>query len=99
VLAATAGIRRLGSAALDLAYVAAGRFEGFWENHLSPWDIAAGIVLVREAGGYVSEIEGGGDMLATGSTFAANAHLHDPLGKLLRAATAPALPVRDKRAG
>ena len=49
-LAATAGVRRLGSAALDLAYVAAGRYEGFWENHLSPWDIAAGIVLVREAG-------------------------------------------------
>jgi len=99
VLAATAGIRRLGSAALDLAYVAAGRYEAFWENHLSPWDIAAGIVLVREAGGYVSEIDGGADMLTTGSTFAANAALHEPIGRLLRAATAPPTPVRDKRAG
>jgi myo-inositol-1(or 4)-monophosphatase len=98
-LAATAGVRRFGSAALDLAYVAAGRYEGFWEDHLSPWDIAAGIVLVREAGGYVSEIGGGADMLATGSTFAANAHLHEAVGKLLRAATAASLPTRDKRAG
>ncbi len=86
-------------AALDLAYVAAGRYEGFWESRLSPWDIAAGIVLVREAGGYVSEIDGGADMLATGSTFAANAHLHEAVGKLLRTATAANLPVRDKRAG
>ncbi len=98
-LAVTAGVRRFGSAALDLAYVAAGRYDGFWENHLSPWDIAAGIVLVREAGGYVSEIDGGADMLATGSTFAANAHLHEAVGKLLRAAAASTLPIRDKRAG
>jgi myo-inositol-1(or 4)-monophosphatase len=98
-LAATAGVRRLGSAALDLAYVAAGRYEAFWEDHLSPWDIAAGIVLVREAGGYVTEIDGGADMLATGSTFAANAYLHEAIGKLLRAASASAVPVRDKRAG
>jgi myo-inositol-1(or 4)-monophosphatase len=98
-VAASAGVRRSGSAALDLAYVAAGRFEAFWENHLSPWDIGAGIVLVREAGGYVSEIEGGADMLATGSTFAANAHLHEAVGKLLRTAAASTLPVRDKRAG
>ena len=86
-LASVASVRRFGSAALDLAYVAAGRYEGFWENHLSPWDIAAGIVLVREAGGYVSEIGGGHDMLASGSTLAANAQLHGPLGDLLRAAT------------
>ncbi|HZF33309.1 MAG TPA: inositol monophosphatase family protein, partial [Candidatus Angelobacter sp.] len=98
-VAASAGVRRSGSAALDLAYVAAGRYEGFWENHLSPWDIAAGIVLVREAGGYVSEVDGGADMLATGSTFAANAHLHEAVGKLLRTAAAAPLPVRDKRAG
>ena len=96
-LAATAGVRRLGSAALDLAYVAAGRYEGFWENHLSPWDIAAGIVLVREAGGYVTEIDGGADMLATGSTFAANAPSARRVGKLLRTATAGTVPVRDKR--
>jgi len=99
VLAATAGVRRLGSASLDLAYVAAGRYEGFWENHLSPWDIAAGIVLVREAGGYVTEIDGGADMLATGSTFAANAVLHEPIGRLLRAATAAPTPVRGQRVG
>ena len=86
-LASVASVRRFGSAALDLAYVAAGRYEGFWENHLSPWDIAAGIVLVREAGGYVSEIAGGHDMLTSGSTLAANAQLHEPLGDLLRAAT------------
>jgi myo-inositol-1(or 4)-monophosphatase len=84
VLAQTAGLRRLGSASLDLAYVAAGRYEGFWENHLSPWDIAAGIVLVREAGGYISEIDGGAGMLATGSTFAASAQLHAAIGELLR---------------
>ena len=51
----TAGIRRCGSAALDLAWVASGRFDGFWEHGLSPWDIAAGIVLVREAGGFVTD--------------------------------------------
>ncbi|MGH6933234.1 MAG: inositol monophosphatase family protein [Dongiaceae bacterium] len=89
VVAATAGVRRFGSASLDLAYVAAGRYEAFWENHLGPWDIAAGLVLVREAGGYVSEIEGGIDMLESGSTLAANSYLHEPLGRLLRAASKP----------
>jgi len=96
-LAATAGVRRLGSASLDLAYVAAGRFEGFWENHLSPWDIAAGIVLVREAGGYISEIGGGARVLETGSTLAANAHLHEAIGRLLRTASASTSGIRDKR--
>ncbi len=84
VMDATAGIRRFGSAALDLAYVAAGRYEGFWEIGLKPWDIAAGIILVREAGGYVSEIDGGHDMLSSGNVLAANDHLHLPLGSLLR---------------
>src|SRR6202521_4714611 len=82
VMRATAGIRRTGSAALDLAYVAAGRFDGFWEFGLSPWDIAAGILLVREAGGYVSDLAGGHDMLASGDILAANDHLHLPLGSL-----------------
>jgi len=86
VLAVTAGIRRFGSAALDLAYVAAGRVEGYWESDLSPWDIAAGIVLVREAGGFVSEIDGGANMLASGSVLAANDRLFDSFGKLLRGA-------------
>lgn len=84
VVNATSGVRRFGSAALDLAYVAAGRYDGFWETGLSPWDIAAGILLVREAGGYVSEIDGGHKMLESGSVLAANDHLHLPIGKLLR---------------
>ena len=84
VMAHTAGVRRFGSAALDLAYVAAGRFDGFWEQWLSPWDIAAGILLVREAGGFVSEIDGRQEMLRTGSVLAANQHLHAALGKLVR---------------
>jgi myo-inositol-1(or 4)-monophosphatase len=90
-----AGIRRFGSAALDLAYLAAGRFDGFWEFGLSPWDIAAGILLVREAGGYVSELRGGRDVLATGDILASNDPLHKPLGDLLRRAIAEgALPAR-----
>jgi len=86
VMDETAGVRRMGSAALDLAYVAAGRYDGFWETGLSPWDVAAGVVLVREAGGFVSEIEGGDDMIYGGSILAANTELHEPVGKLLRAA-------------
>ena len=80
----SAGVRRFGAASLDLAYVAAGRFDGFWEIGLKPWDIAAGIVLVREAGGYVSDIGGGHDVLKSGNVLAANNHLHLPLGSLLR---------------
>ena len=79
-----AGIRRYGSAALDLAYVAAGRYEGFWETGLNAWDVAAGIVLVREAGGFVTEIGGGHDPLDGRSILAANAHLHLHIGKALR---------------
>jgi myo-inositol-1(or 4)-monophosphatase len=87
VMAETAGVRRLGAAALDLAYVAAGRFDGFWEFGLKPWDIAAGLLLVKEAGGYCSEPDGSGhDMLATGNVLAANDHLHLPLGRLMRQA-------------
>jgi myo-inositol-1(or 4)-monophosphatase len=84
VMAATSGVRRPGSAALDLAYVAAGRYEGFWEFGLQPWDIAAGILLVREAGGYVADIDGGNDVLKTGNVLAANDHLYGPLAKLIR---------------
>ncbi len=87
VMEATAGVRRFGSAALDLAWVAAARYDGFFETALSAWDIAAGILLVREAGGYVSEIGGGHDMLGSGSVLAANTHLHLPLGHLLRPVT------------
>jgi myo-inositol-1(or 4)-monophosphatase len=89
VMAATSGVRRAGAAALDLAYVAAGRLEGFWEFGLCPWDIAAGILLVREAGGYVSDIAGGGNMMVTGDVLAANDHLHQPLARLLKQAVQP----------
>ncbi|CAA0090151.1 Inositol-1-monophosphatase [Zhongshania aliphaticivorans] len=68
----TAGIRRAGAASLDLAYVAAGRLDGFWEMGLSKWDIAAGILLVREAGGLVSDFKGGGDYYESGNIVAAN---------------------------
>lgn len=80
-----AGIRRFGAAALDLAYTAAGRFDAFWERGLSAWDMAAGIVLVREAGGMVTDLSGGGAMLAKGDILASNGVFHTPLHKLLRA--------------
>ena len=83
VMAEVAGVRRFGSAALDMAYVAAGRYDGFWEQGLKPWDIAAGIVLIREAGGYITDIDGVGDMLESGSVIAANDKLHPKLRKLL----------------
>lgn len=73
-----AGVRRFGSAALDLAYVAAGRYEGFWEQDLSTWDMAAGLLLVREAGGFATDIKGGSRILETGSIVAANPALHQP---------------------
>ncbi len=84
VMAVAAGVRRFGSAALDLAYVAAGRYDGYWENGLQPWDIAAGILLVREAGGFVSDLAGGKRMLAGGGILATNSQLHDALGALIR---------------
>jgi myo-inositol-1(or 4)-monophosphatase len=79
---ATAGVRRMGSAALDLAYVAAGRFDGYWERDLGAWDIAAGVVLVREAGGFAREIDGA-DFMATGSVVAANERLLPLLNDLV----------------
>ena len=82
----TAGIRRFGSAALDLAFVAAGRFDGFWEQGLQPWDIAAGIILVREAGGFVGEINGGNTMMISGDILAANDRLFGDIAKSLREA-------------
>ncbi|BAE50090.1 inositol monophosphatase family protein [Paramagnetospirillum magneticum] len=86
VMPQVAGIRRFGSAALDLAYVAAGRCDGYWETGIKPWDIAAGIVLVKEAGGYVTDFQGGSKMLDNGEVLAANDHLHQPLMKLLKTA-------------
>ena len=82
----TAGVRRWGTASLDLAYVAAGRYEGFWERDLSPWDVAAGILLVREAGGYVTGIDGSPVQLDGRSILAANDRVHARLVELLSVA-------------
>jgi len=81
-----AGLRRTGSAALDLAWVAAGRFDAFWERNLSSWDMAAGIILVREAGGYVSDLDGQDKMLEKGDVIAGNEIIRQDLLKLLKAA-------------
>ncbi|MES2722869.1 MAG: inositol monophosphatase family protein, partial [Pseudomonadota bacterium] len=81
-----AGVRRFGAAALDLAFVAAGRFDGYWERDLKPWDLAAGLLLVSEAGGKVTTVEGGDDMLTTGSVCAANLELHPLIRQRLAAA-------------
>jgi myo-inositol-1(or 4)-monophosphatase len=75
----TRGLRRCGSAALDLAYVAAGRYDGYWELALSPWDVAAGALLVREAGGRVTDARGGDDWLQGGSIVATNGRLHEAI--------------------
>jgi myo-inositol-1(or 4)-monophosphatase len=88
LMAEAAGIRRLGAAALDLAFVAAGRFDGFWETGLSLWDIAAGILLVREAGGYVSALDDGANPLESGNVLASNDGLHGALQQALRRARA-----------
>jgi myo-inositol-1(or 4)-monophosphatase len=81
-----AGVRRFGAAALDMAWVAAGRMDGFWERDLSAWDLAAGLLLVTEAGGKVTTAEGGDDVLAAGSVCAANLDLHPLILERLRAA-------------
>jgi myo-inositol-1(or 4)-monophosphatase len=81
-----AGVRRFGSAALDLAWVAAGRYDGYWERDLKPWDIGAGILMVTEAGGKVTDAEGGQDMLTTGSIVAGNLEIHPQLLDRLKAA-------------
>lgn len=73
------GLRRGGSAALDLAYVACGRFEGFWELDLSPWDIAAGAILIKEAGGQITDMWGKENYLNHGDTLASNRWIHDKL--------------------
>jgi myo-inositol-1(or 4)-monophosphatase len=80
----SAGIRRPGSAALDFAYLAAGRLDGFWEIGLSAWDFAAGALLVLEAGGMVSDLSGGNEFLKTGNVVAANPHLHQALLQFIK---------------
>jgi myo-inositol-1(or 4)-monophosphatase len=79
-----AGMRRFGAAALDLAWVAAGRFDAYWERGLSPWDVAAGIALVREAGGFVTDLDGRDDMLKTGDILAGNEAIHRELLQVLK---------------
>ncbi len=81
-------IRRLGSAALDLAYVACGRFDGFWEMKLKPWDLAAGVLLVREAGGAAADFAGGDRILETGEICAAGRALHPELLRVVAEALA-----------
>ncbi len=80
-----AGLRRFGAASLDFAWVAAGRFDGFWERGLKIWDIAAGVLLVREAGGRVEDLDGGPDVLKTGNILAAAPEVFPELAIILRA--------------
>jgi myo-inositol-1(or 4)-monophosphatase len=81
-----AGMRRFGAAALDLAWVAAGRLDAYWERGLSPWDMAAGIALVREAGGFSTDLDGRDDMMKSGDILAGNEEVHRELLRLLKAA-------------
>ncbi|MBI1301981.1 MAG: inositol monophosphatase [Alphaproteobacteria bacterium] len=79
------GLRRFGAASLDLAYVAAGRYEGFWERNLKPWDVAAGVLIVKEAGGFVEDIDDKkNNPVNTGNILAANDKLFHELGKALK---------------
>lgn len=78
-----AGLRRFGAASLDMAFVAAGRLDGYWERNLQPWDVAAGIIMIKEAGGLVSDIDGG-DVLKTGDVVCGNEMVHNSLVKILR---------------
>jgi myo-inositol-1(or 4)-monophosphatase len=81
-----AGLRRFGAATLDLAWIAAGRFDAFWERNLSPWDLAAGMLLIREAGGFVTDLDGGDHVLTKGHVAAGNDTMHRELLRLLREA-------------
>jgi myo-inositol-1(or 4)-monophosphatase len=85
IMPGVAGIRRFGAAALDLAWVAAGRFDGFWEHGLQPWDVAAGILLVREAGGFVTDMSGAEAGAETADVVAGNEAVHRQLVTLLQA--------------
>jgi myo-inositol-1(or 4)-monophosphatase len=78
-------VRRYGSAALDLAWVACGRFDGYWEPKLKPWDLAAGVLIAREAGALVSDLDGGGRVLETGGVVAAAPALHPRLLEVIAA--------------
>ena len=84
LLPSCAGVRRWGSAALDMAYVAAGRYDGFWERRLNAWDLAAGVVIVREAGGLVEPLNPGGDILSDGEVICANDPIFQNFAKTIR---------------
>jgi myo-inositol-1(or 4)-monophosphatase len=84
-LARARAVRRLGSAAIDLCYVAAGRFDGFWEQHLKPWDVAAGALMIEEAGGRITGMDGSGFDGAAGHLVASNGHLHDDMLEVIAA--------------
>ena len=83
-LMAAQGVRRLGSAALDLCYVACGRFEGFWEQNLAPWDTAAGVVIAKEAGAFISDFSNGPYAIEKKEILATNGVIHDEIIPLLR---------------
>lgn len=82
-MTSTAGIRRAGSAALDLAYVACGRVDGFWEFNLKPWDIAAGVLIIQEAGGLSTDFNGGDNYLNSGNIIAANPKLYKEMAQTI----------------
>ncbi|CUJ91526.1 Inositol-1-monophosphatase [Shimia thalassica] len=84
LLPATAGVRRFGAASLDMAYVAAGRYEGFWERRLKSWDVAAGIIIVKEAGGFVQPLNPEGDILEDGDVICSNEPIFDQFSKVIR---------------
>ncbi|MEI4197179.1 inositol monophosphatase family protein [Roseovarius sp. E0-M6] len=84
LMPACAGVRRWGSAALDLAYVAAGRYDGFWERRLNAWDLAAGTIIVREAGGMIEAMNPEGDILEDGSVICANEPIFEKFAKVIR---------------
>ncbi len=84
IMGRVSGMRRTGSAATDLAWVAAGRIDGYWEYAIQPWDMAAGILLVREAGGYISDIDGKQNMFKTGNILAGNESVHRDVLKLIK---------------
>ena len=86
VMARVSNLRRLGAAALDLCFVASGSYDGYWERNLKSWDVAAGILIVREAGGFVSDADGGSEILAKGSICAGNEAIQSQLLAIIRAA-------------
>lgn len=87
IMPKVAGVRRWGTASLDLAYVAAGRFDGYWETGIYPWDVAAGIIMVREAGGFAVPMKHGENVVAGRGVIASNSAIHDNFVKLIRTAS------------